>query len=60
MPRKESEAVPKGNGPFPRQEEFGLDQPTLADVHRMLRNDSINLIDTGRAISINRRRSFTF
>ena len=35
MPRKESEAVPEGNGPVSRQEEFGPDQPTLADANRM-------------------------
>ena len=35
MPRKESEAVPEGNSPVPRQEEFGPDQPTLADVYRV-------------------------
>ena len=36
MPRKESEAVPEGNGPVPQQEEFGSGQPTLADVYRMM------------------------
>ena len=35
MPRKENEAVPEGNGPVPRQEDFGSDQPTLADVYRL-------------------------
>ena len=35
MPRKESEAVPEGNGPVPQQEEFGSGEPTLADVHRL-------------------------
>ena len=35
MLRKESEAVPEGNGPVPRQEEFGSGQPTLEDVYRM-------------------------
>ena len=29
MPRKESEAVPEGNGPVPQQEDFGSGQPTL-------------------------------
>ena len=37
MPRKESEAVPEGNGPVPQQEEFGSGQPTLADVYRMVK-----------------------
>ena len=36
MPRKESEAVPEGNGPLPQQEQFGSGQPTLEDVYRML------------------------
>ena len=36
MPRKESEAVPKGNGPASQQEEFGSDQPTLAAVYRKI------------------------
>ena len=36
MPRNWSEAVPEGNGPVPRQEEFGSDQPTLVDVYRMI------------------------
>ena len=35
MPRKESEAVPEGNGPVPQQEEFGSGEPTLADVYRL-------------------------
>ena len=39
MPRKESMAVPEGIGPVPRQE-FGPDQPTLADVYRLLKKDS--------------------
>ena len=36
MPRNWSEAVPDGNGPVPQQVEFGSDQPTLVDVHRMI------------------------
>ena len=35
MPRNWSKAVPEGNGPVPQQEEFGPDQPTLADVYRL-------------------------
>ena len=35
MPRKESEAVPEGNGPVPQQEEFESGEPTLADVYRL-------------------------
>ena len=35
MPRKESEAVPEGNCPIPQQEEFGPDEPTLADIYRL-------------------------
>ena len=37
MLRKESEAVPEGNGPVPQQEELGSGQPTLEDVHRMVK-----------------------
>ena len=36
MPRKESNAVPEGNGPAPQQEEFGSGQPTLADAYRII------------------------
>ena len=36
MPRKESKAVSEGNGPVPRQDKFGSDQPTMADLHRMI------------------------
>ena len=32
MLRKESETVPKGNGPVPQQEEFGSGEHTLADI----------------------------
>ena len=35
MPRKESEAVPEGNGPVLQQEEFGSGEPTLEDVYRL-------------------------
>ena len=35
MPRKESEAIPEGNGPVPQQEEFGSGEPTLADVYQL-------------------------
>ena len=34
MLRKESKAVPYGNGPVPQQEEFGSGEPTLADVYQ--------------------------
>ena len=36
MPRKESKAVPEGNGPILQQEEFGFDQPTMEDVYQMM------------------------
>ena len=36
MLRRKSKAFPVGNGPVPQQEEFGFDQPTLEDVHRMI------------------------
>ena len=35
MPRKEGKAVPEGNGPVPQHDEFGPDQPTLADIYRL-------------------------
>ena len=34
MLRKESEAVPEGNGPVPHLEESGSGEPTLADVYK--------------------------
>ena len=37
MPRKESKAIPEGNGPVPQQEEVGSGQPMLADVYRMVK-----------------------
>ena len=37
MLRKESEAVPEGNGPTPQQKEFGSGEPTLAGVYRMFK-----------------------
>ena len=36
MPRNCSEAVPEGNGIVLQQEEFGSDEPTLADVYRII------------------------
>ena len=35
MPRKWSKAVPEGNGPVPQYEEFGSNQPILADLYRL-------------------------
>ena len=35
MPRKESEAIPEGNGPVPQEEGFGSGEPTLADLLRL-------------------------
>ena len=32
MLRKQIEAVPESNGPVPHQDEFGADQPTIADL----------------------------
>ena len=37
MLRKESEAVPEGNGPVPQKEEFGSGQPTWGVVYRMMK-----------------------
>ena len=37
MLRKESEAVPEGNGPVPQKEEFGSGQPTWRDVYRRMK-----------------------
>ena len=35
MPRSWSKAVHEGNSPVLQQEEFGFDQPTLADVYQL-------------------------
>ena len=35
MPWKESQAIPEGDGPAPRQEKFGPDQSTLEDIYRL-------------------------
>ena len=32
MPRKQGKAVPEGNGPVPHYNEFGPDQPRMADL----------------------------
>ena len=37
MLRKETEAVPEGDGPVPQNEEFGSDQPMWGDLYRMMR-----------------------
>ena len=37
MRRKESEAVPEGNGPILQQEEFGSGQPTMENVYQMMK-----------------------
>ena len=37
MLRKESKAVPEGNGPVTQQEEFGPNQPTLEELCRMIK-----------------------
>ena len=42
MPRNWSKAVPEGNGPVPQQEEFGPDQPTLADYVDFLKRALID------------------
>ena len=36
MLRKESEAIPEGNGPVPHQKEFRSGQPTLVDVYQKI------------------------
>ena len=36
MQRKESGAVPEGNGPVPQQEEFESGEPTLAELCRLV------------------------
>ena len=37
MLRKESEAVPEGNGPILQQEELCSGQPTMEDVYRIMK-----------------------
>ena len=47
MPRKQGKAVPEGNDPGPHHEEFGPDQPTLADIYRVFEerfNRQLNLM----------------
>ena len=44
MPRKESEAVPEGNGPVPQEEEFESGEPTLADLLRLSEEKSDRLL----------------
>ena len=36
MPKNRSKAVPEGNSPVPHHDEFGSDQPTMADLHRLI------------------------
>ena len=36
MPRKWSKAVPEGNGCVPYHDEFRSDQPTMAELYRMI------------------------
>ena len=36
MPWNWSKAVPEDSGLIPQHEEFGLDQPTLADIYRIV------------------------
>ena len=35
MPRNWSKAVPEGNDLVPQHDEFGPDQPTLANIYRL-------------------------
>ena len=37
MPRKESETASEGNGPILQQKEFDAGQPTIENVHRMMK-----------------------
>ena len=42
MQRNWSKAIPEGNGRVLQQDEFEPDQPTLADVYRLLKKASID------------------
>ena len=44
MPRKQSKAVPEGNGPVLHHDEFGSDESMMADIYRLLEEilDRIN------------------
>ena len=35
MQQNQGKAVPEGDGPVPRHDKFGPDQPTLADIYRL-------------------------
>ena len=58
MPRKNTKAVPEGNGPVSHHYQFGVDQPAMADLSRIIekrldRSDKQidELTDTMRAIN---------
>ena len=36
MPRNRSKSVSEDSGPVPHYDEFGSDQPTMADLYRMI------------------------
>ena len=38
MRRKESEAVPEGNGPILQQQEYESGQPTMEDAYRTIKS----------------------
>ena len=42
MPRKQGKAVPEGNGLVPHHDEFGPDQPAMADMYDYFKKDSID------------------
>ena len=56
MLRKESEAVPEGNGPVPRQGGLGSGQPTVEDVYRMTK-ETFEEWDTNMDELLRERRS---
>ena len=47
IPRKQSKAVSKGNGPVPYHDEFGSDEPTMmADLCQMLEENFDRQLDS--------------
>ena len=42
MPRKQGKAVPEDNGSVSHHDEFGPDQPTMSDIYRLFKKDSID------------------
>ena len=67
MLRKASEAISEGNGPIPRQEEFGSGQPTLADAFREMKekleefhDDMTGLVQGPGQVTVRQHSCYSF